>query len=462
MKNRILLCLVINCLFNSFLIKAGGIAGGDLTYEFIGNDQYKVTLNLIRDCSNEPAPDTVNLDVSSSSCSFSTTYILLPGPLVPDVITEFPCPDILSTCNGGNAYGAQQWKYFAVIYLPTHCPDWIFSVHQTGRADGLTTILQNQDFYIEAILNNDGQDNSTPYYSMADLTFTCINQPGVIPQALADPEGDSLVFSFIDVRTDGNTPVNYQTGYSGLNPLSSTPPATIDALNGDIYFYNTIYQYAVIGVGIYEYRNGNLIAYSERNMVVVADTCQLFDPPTLLNNLPQPMYIEANVPFCFDFYSSDSDPNDTITMTGNVSNLPGATFTVSHSAFPSGTLCWTPADSDTSSQPYNFTIQLVDNSCPGNSVFMSFGITVTPFTGMNDPLTEKDVYLINDKTNGRFTVHSSILFVEKIKVYSSLGKSLFEQKNSSSFDLMDEQTGIYFVEVKLSNGMLKTFKLIKY
>ncbi|MCB0816799.1 MAG: hypothetical protein KDB77_04680, partial [Flavobacteriales bacterium] len=63
-------------------VQATHAMGGDITYDCIGPDQYKVTLSFYRDCNGVAAPTNCNnglsFDVSSSQCgaSFSACFSL--------------------------------------------------------------------------------------------------------------------------------------------------------------------------------------------------------------------------------------------------------------------------------------------------------------------------------------------------------------------------------------------------
>ena len=455
----------INLLYSIFILLVvsnhsfgGSIAGGHISYQALGNNQYLVTYNMIRDCSGSMAPLNLPLNVNSNSCSYSQTFTLLPVPSNPGLINL--CASQPNTCNGGTSFGAQVWEYNTVVTLPSQCIDWIFSVEDSSRADSITTIQPGQNFYVEAALNNVGQDNSSPSFSIYDISVGCINQLSFYSQGAIDIDGDSLVFSFVNLRSNNNTPVIYNSGFTGMNPLTSNPPASIDPATGNITLNSSIQEFAEIGVRVEEYRNGIAIGYTDRNIAMISMTCAT-NTPELYPSFPSAIYIEAQQQFCITFTTHDLDPNDTITMTRNLSDFPGATLPVTGTPFPTGTFCWTPADSDTTTSPHVLTITLRDKDCPvPNQVSFVFYIYVTPFTGIDNPNRNNSVYLFEDKLSERFLINSGNLFVERVKVYSSTGETLIDEKDVSGFGSEKLTPGIYVVELKIKD---KTFirKLIK-
>lgn len=346
------------------------MAGADLTYSYIGNNQYLVTYTFYRDCIGIDAQTFVNLVYGSDSCGFSDNIIMFPVPGTGQQIT-FVCPGTLTTCDGGTAPGIQKWEYTAVITLNQACPDWNFSVTECCRNAAITTLSNpiGYDMYIEANLNNTLSENSSPVFSNIPIAFECIGQNNYYNHGAIDAEGDSLVYAFIAPRDAVNGPVNYLPGYSIANPLSSTPPVSINQNTGDVFIHPTASEVSVFAVLVQEYRNGILIGSIIRDIQVYTVQCN--------NELPLAsgingtanftMNVCLNGPICFDILSSDLDTQDSLTMTWN-NGIPGATFTSTTAQRPVGNFCWTPDISDVRTLPYIFSVTVRDNACPSNGV----------------------------------------------------------------------------------------------
>jgi hypothetical protein len=80
---------------------------------------------------------------------------------------------------------------------------------------------------------------------------------------------------------------------------------------------------------------------------------------------------------CFDIVTNDADPNQNLTLSWN-QGIPGATFTITGGATPTGHFCWSPQASDARPQPYTFTVTVRDDACPSNGVqTYSFSVVVS-------------------------------------------------------------------------------------
>jgi hypothetical protein len=437
---------------------ANFITGGSIEYQFLGSNQYLVKLYLIRDCTGNMAASSYPLLVSSASCSFTQTFVL---NQVGIGIDFNPCSTI-TTCNGGTSLGLQLWEYQSVIVIPSLCPDWIFSVNECCRTSGITT-LQNpgsENFYIEATLNNTVLDNNSVTLSNFSPIFSCIGQTNYFNLGCFDSDGDSLSFSLVNAQSGVNTDVVYNSGFSGTNPVSSTPPLVIDPATGDIISYGTIAsEYGLIAVRINEFRNGSLIGSTVVNYSMHFIHCNN-NPPTCSGfPFPGPVTIEATVLFCFDIFSNDPDLNDTLMMTWNGA-IPTATFTITPGQYPVGQFCWTPAVSDIRPQPYTFTVTIIDNSCPGGSITCSYSLIVTPFTGINE-IEKNKINIFPNPVNDFFEISNNYnLPIKKIQLSDILGNIIYNN-DQNKMDISHYSDGIYFVKVELLNGSCLFGKILK-
>lgn len=371
--------------------QATHMAGADLTYTYIGNNQYLITYTFYRDCIGIDAQTSINLNYGSDSCGFDDNITLLPVPGTGQQIT-FVCPGTLTTCDGGLATGIQKWEYTGIVTLNQGCPDWNFNATACCRNAAITTLTNpdGYDMFIEANLNNTISNNNSPVFSNIPIAFECIGQNNYYNHGAIDAEGDSLVYSFIAPRDGPNAPVNYLPGYSIANPLSSTPPVSINPGTGDVFIHPTAAEVSVFAVLVEEYRNGVLIGTIIRDIQVYTVQCN--------NELPlasgingtanYTMNVCLNGPICFDILSSDLDTPDSLTMTWN-NGIPGATLTSTTAQHPVGTFCWSPTISDVRTLPYIFSVTVRDNACPSNGV-QSFSYAIF-LSSLNATVSTHDV-----------------------------------------------------------------------
>lgn len=370
-------------LSGTFAARASHVAGADLTYTYLGNNQYRITYTMYRDCSGISAPTQMTLRYRSNSCNIGVPTALtltMPRDAQTGQEISFNCPGVTSTCNGGSAPGFQQYTYSVVVTLNQQCADWQFFTSECCR--NTATTLQNSqgdNLYIDAYLNNTTVNNNSPTFSNVPVAYVCIGQNNFYNHGVIDADGDSLVYSFIAPRDQENVPVDYASGYSIISPITSNPPVTINSQTGDIFLRPTQVEVGVIAVRILEYRNGELIGSVMRDLQVYTTNCQ--------NTLPSLSGVNGSNAFstsscaggqlCFNINSSDVDSTQQLVMTWN-NGIPSATFTTSGGRIPTGTFCWTPTAADARPQPYTFTVTIRDNACPSNGVqTYSFSILVS-------------------------------------------------------------------------------------
>lgn len=386
---KILSCILL-FLFSVFPFnnaKATHAAGADLQYTWISGKTYQVTVSFYRDCAGVAAPASITLNAKSTSCSENRDYTLNLVSGTGQEIT-FPCYSVQTKCSSSSSSftGYQKYTYSNNVTLPQFCSDWIFNFYICCRNCAITTLNNpcSDMMYIEATLNNlVAPSNSSPRFTNVPVAFLCTNQSSVYNHGVIDPNGDSLVYSFVAPKTynTGNNTVGnvtYNSGYSASQPLTSSPAVTMNSSNGDIKVNPTVNgEVGVAAILVKEYRNGILIGSVIRDMQFLTKVCN----PNLL---PSSSGINGSAIFdttvcvgtSISFTINSSDPNaaDTVNMSWN-NGITGATFSTSVSTRPVGTFSWTPGLSDARSQPYLFTVTVRDNACPTNGS-QTFGFVI--------------------------------------------------------------------------------------
>ncbi|TGE21814.1 gliding motility-associated C-terminal domain-containing protein [Hymenobacter aquaticus] len=320
------------------------IQGGQLTYEALGNNRYKVSLTVFRDCggasfsSIEP-----ELDYRSTGCTGgSSVDMVLVGS--PEAGSPY-CPNTPggpSQCGSGLRTNYQKGTFEVTVTLPP-AAEWILSVTLNARPSVANINLGNGDLYYEARLNNllPGNriiQNTSAQYQALDIPipFVCYQQERTVTFSATEPDGDSLVYAlanpllgcnepntyrsyttvgrFIDLTPPSGPPcgayiVNNSGTYSATYPISSfnvtgscplktaTPAFNFNAAQGSFTFTPSFYnpavnsadnKYVVVGQ-VTEYRrfldaNGKKIYYKvgqvRRDMMLVVIDCNNNNQPT--------------------------------------------------------------------------------------------------------------------------------------------------------------------------------------
>ncbi len=278
--------------------RASHAVGADITYQYVGPNQFLLTLRLYRDCFGIPAPTSATIGYTSS-CFPGGSITLQPLPGTGQQIPTSPCvPTVVTTCNGGTGYGIQEWIYQGVVTLPGPCVDWRFDYNLCCRNDQINTLINPASFnlYVSTTLDNfNYPTNSSPTFSNIPVTQFCIGNQFYYSQGATDIDGDSLVFSLAPSETNLNQPVTYAPGYGPLTPLASSTPIVCNPTNGTISFTPSVLQVGVLAVVCEEFRNGVKIGQVKRDMQMkVVSTCIGTAPfilsPTDPNGNPAPYY----------------------------------------------------------------------------------------------------------------------------------------------------------------------------
>ena len=287
-KNWLLLIfnLMLLGICSSTTTKASHLAAGEISYSYTGiPNTYLVKCKLYRDCNGIPAPTQIWLCYASDSCSFTGSINLFPILGTGNPIAASPCVASVAggtTCVGGLGYGIQEYIYEGTLVLPFSCEDWKLSFLECCR-NAISTIWTSPGMYLDLKLDNlHFPTNSSPVYTSIPVTERCINQQQNVNTASWDIDGDSLVFSLINVE-DGTgmcpmLPINaiYSSPYSATNPLSTLNGTYIDPNTGVVSFTPILIQSAVIVIKCIEFDKvlQQVKSISKREMQVnIVSTC---------------------------------------------------------------------------------------------------------------------------------------------------------------------------------------------
>lgn len=377
MNKRIRYLLILSLLL--FVCEAQGThyMGGEIYYECLGGNQYRVTMKVYRDCAGVTMSTSHRISITSAACSQNLSLNL---SLVSSREVSPLCTTDLSnsSCNGGTLPGVEEYIFQNVITLPAECTDWIFSGNFQNRNNAITN-LQNpgdQSMYIRTTLNNSGGIcNDSPVFTNLPVPFICNNQLFDYNHGAVDSEGDVLVYSLVNPMRANGVPITFQPGFSTGYPINTSSGAfSVNPSTGAISFTPNGIQVAVLAVKVDEYRNGVLIGSVMRDMQVIVRNCTN-DPPRLTNGgisnfTGGGTLVDNNsVLVCpgetlsFRIVIDDINAANTVTALSNLAtSIPGATLTTSGTNPVTANFTWTPAASDVGLK--TFTINGRDNACP--------------------------------------------------------------------------------------------------
>ncbi|MCS7161783.1 MAG: gliding motility-associated C-terminal domain-containing protein [Bacteroidia bacterium] len=323
------------------------IAGADLYYRCVDPEQnlYEFELWLYRDCTD---PEGANYDN-------------------PIVLHIFRGDGSLHTTYNINLTQSQPWNPGGVeacfLQRPRTCLEegvYRFRLTLPPRLDGYyiawarccrnatITNLQNPLYmgitYLARIPPmRRAPCNSSPRFRQRPPFFLCAGREFHFDHQATDPDGDSLVYAIVAAYHSLNTqgqgamhpslggspvvnsqnpmgPPPYQTvtyaaGYSATQPFGPDGICAIDPATGLLRLYAPNPGLYVVAIAVHEYRNGEYLGETRRDMQFYVAPCRAPSPPPQVNlwpgNLPHSgdtVQILAAEPFCFLAEIRDTAP----------------------------------------------------------------------------------------------------------------------------------------------------------
>jgi gliding motility-associated-like protein len=408
---------------------ASHLYGGELLYQHISGNTYRVMLILYGDCASlseglfdslmyakpevyvfdgqSPPLAILNLPIDSAQSDIEVT------PVCPDEAHNTRCKSKTATLPGIKRFIYQQtitlshtsanWNFVfsGLLYTEPYPP---YRNIGSGRTNSITNLVFGQGspqiMYLAATLNNLNGPNSSPEYTTVPTPFYCINVAQQYNQGATDPNGDSLAFSLIPGLTNGNN-IQYQYPYSGAYPMA-TDSFSFNPLNGQMYFIPDLIQKALVVNQVREYKNGVLVGSSMREMTfIVLDNCQNLPPDGNLastgSNIIGGIHDGNNViNACpgtpqISFSLSPLDPNNTDSVLLFTHNVPtGATVAINNNNTPNPVVNFNWNTASVAPGIYTFYINYKDNGCPlSANQTIAYTIQIAnPYTITADILSE--------------------------------------------------------------------------
>jgi len=411
-KKSIILCLLFLSLGG--YLSASHLVGGSLGYEYMGkvgvNYRYKIILTVYNNCDASsfiPLPvasqnvriylqDIPGNPMGGGNKTFLQTVSL---SLVDSNIVQ---PPTTSGCSIGQTVCIYKGVYEAIIDLPLNFNGYHLYFENFARNAAITNLLNpgGTAMAFHAYIAPSLVNNSSPVFQDDPVPFLCVNDTVSILNTAIDPDGDQLIFSFVTpFQGAGANPnplpwtipaVNYNPGYSVAQPFGVGGYSFINGGNGLTQYMSPNIGNYVVAVEIREYRNGNLIGVSRRDLQLLVINCPPNPAPNLSSNggsgITQYTIDECeNLTFPITFIDPNGD-SLTLVATGQIfdSNFitPPATINtpVVGGSIITSVFNWTAPCGSAQPLPYLFTVAVTDNGCPPKTTNEVYEITVNPPT----------------------------------------------------------------------------------
>ncbi len=352
---------------------ASHYAGAEFRIEWITGESYRITEKVYRDCQGIALGTTASANLVNLT-SGGTQVLTLNRTAVNDITPL--CPGQVSPCPSSvGVRGIEEHIYSFVVTLAAQ-QNYRIEATNNARNAAITTVNNAgaQSLYIYANFRT-GIQNSSPTFLNRPIAQFCANQPATLSPNGFDPDGDNILYSLQTCFQGNGVSVNYNPGFTGLNPVTSSSGINLNPNTGVLTFTPTIVgQIAVICLRADEYRNGVVIGSVVRDMQINVLNCN--NTPPVVAPVPN-VVVNVGQNYCTPISATDIN-NNLITLTATSGIIPPATFVVNSSVAGSatGTFCFTPTLAMIGNT-YSVTINAVDNACPSvGTGSMTFNITV--------------------------------------------------------------------------------------
>ncbi|NUM32042.1 MAG: gliding motility-associated C-terminal domain-containing protein [Bacteroidetes bacterium] len=238
MKIRLRHIIIWLTLFGGTNIFASHILGGEISYKHIKKNEYKVTLNIYRDCNgckingygggstseNCSEIDYIYVKTNDDTASKEVKFALKRESIA-DISPV--CRTKISNClkNSNTIFGTELQTFSATVDLDNEiikgfCK-YIVYIVIAERNSNITTGQAKQNFCIDAMINIcAGKVNNSPDF-ISKPTFIYNSNKAVYQTfGTTDNDNDSLVYTLTPALTGLNKEAKYNSGFSFNKPLS--------------------------------------------------------------------------------------------------------------------------------------------------------------------------------------------------------------------------------------------------
>lgn len=429
MKTKLLLALILS-LFLSVSSMAGHMAGGEITYKYLGNEKYEVTFKVYRDCRGGSITN-INFKVLWVGKNYQRSIY---PTLVSIRDISNVCRSWANTCSPSNTTiksSAPIFEEFTYAYqLDFNNAEVDFKkacLLQIGmgeccRSSGMTTGGAGNNFWVTCNIDLcKNPKNSSPVFSFPPNFTICCNQSAYMSfNALDTLDNDSLSYRFVNPLQTFTDTVKWANGRTykspiydywpsgydknkGPNPSANPVIGTyLDQQSGILYFTPTdCSELTKLAVAVREWRKDSTGTYKIigeviRDISLNTISCPDNNPPLIYGKESYTICEGENLKINFttddkQFYPPPPQkpraPDTTFIKWS--SGIKGAKFIQSDDSIrlKTGSFTWNPPVGSGSSMPYYFSLRVNDNACNINGVaYKTISITVNKIMKINHEL----------------------------------------------------------------------------
>lgn len=352
---------------------ASHIIGGEIYYDYLGNNQYKIYIAVYRDCASSGAdfdnPLSLGIYFSNGNLYQEVSVSKPPSTILP---IEFDNPCIKKPSGFCN----ERAIYTKTVSLPPRNGGYYISYQRCCRRPDVINIQDPGETGLTLTIHvptsaDNLYINSSPRFVNYPPLVLCNNQVLNFDHSATDPDGDQLVYdlcppyagaSDLNPSPIPSPPPPYQqitwkNGFSTNNPFGAGASISLDPNTGHLTADPELQGLFVVGVRVREYRNGVLLSTVIRDFIFQVINCNVSLEAIIVPQNQLPGFIDfcqgTSVQFKNNSYGGTTYSWDF--------GVPGITTDVSNTFSPSYTF---PA-------PGEYTVTLIVNEgmpCSDTSV----------------------------------------------------------------------------------------------
>lgn len=294
------------------------IVGGEIYYDYLGNNQYRVFLAIYRDCASTGAQYDSPLVLGifdSNNNPVTEVSIPFPGSNVLPIVFTNPC------VTAPSGICTERAIYTTVITLPPSPGGYTLAYQRCCRGPNVTNLVNPDDTGLTLSTRIPGTPNnnyidSSPRFSNYPPLVICNNENLVFDHSATDPDGDSLSYMLITPYAGANSinplpspvpsPPYGLVIWNGSNnqnaPLGPGSTTTINPVTGQLFVDANLTGLYVVGIRVTEWRNGVIIGQTTRDFLFRVVNCivQLSANVTDQENTPGFVSYCNGLSFTFD------------------------------------------------------------------------------------------------------------------------------------------------------------------
>lgn len=284
---------MIFSILSAFSSWASHIIGGEIYYDSLGNNQYKITIEIYRDCNSATAFDEpLSYTIFNADGSIYTVrYIGVFSQNILPVVYDDPCVTV------PNDICVERAIYVDTVTMPLTMTGYYISYQRCCWTGAIDNIVDPSTIGITLTTTIPGNTLVNVHNQGARF----INYPPLVlcsqntlnfDHSAFDPDGDSLSYELMSPLEGGGggnwvpdpetaapySPVDWNPTFSEFVPFGIGSSVTIDPVTGMMTFTPNLIGNYVAGVAVKEWRDGILINTKIRTFGFRVVACQVEVP----------------------------------------------------------------------------------------------------------------------------------------------------------------------------------------